>query len=183
MPMDRRRILIVDGYNVLRSGSRYKNISLTMPDYEHDWFNRAREMLVNDVVSFAGREWRATVVFDGGGNDESTGEAQKVGGVRIVFSPAGSSADKVIEKLAFEGRENGYEVMVVTSDATIQDTVFGMGVDRMSAEGFSVEVDRYYDEVRLDDTPKVSQKRTVAERIDAETLSKLKALRDGQLTH
>ncbi len=180
MPKDRKRLLIVDGFNVLRSGSRYKNLSLSMPDYEHDWFNRAREMLVNDVVHFSGKEWRATVVFDGGGNVESTGEAQMVGGVRVVFSAAGSSADKVIEKLAFEGRENGYEVMVVTSDATIQDTVFGLGVDRMSAEGFSIEVDRYYDEVRLDESPKVAQKRTVAERIDSETLAKLKALRDGQ---
>ena len=180
MPKDRKRLLIVDGFNVLRSGSRYKNISLNMPDYDHDWFNRAREMLVNDVVHFSGKEWRSTVVFDGGGNVESTGEATMVGGVRVVFSPAGSSADKVIEKLAFEGRENGFEVMVVTSDATIQDTVFGLGVDRMSAEGFSIEVDRYYDEVRLDESPKVAQKRTVAERIDSETLAKLKALRDGQ---
>ena len=179
MPKDRKRLLIVDGFNVLRSGSRYKNISLSMPDYDHDWFNRAREMLVNDVVHFSGKEWRSTVVFDGGGNVESTGEAQTVGGVRIVFSPAGSSADKIIEKLAFEGRENGYEVMVVTSDAAIQDTVFGLGVDRMSAEGFSLELDRYYDEVRLDETPKVAQKRTVADRIDSSTLAKLKALRDG----
>ena len=170
MAMTRKRMLIVDGFNVLRSGSRYKNISLNMPDYDHDWFNRAREMLINDVVHYSGKEWRATIVFDGGGNAESTGDAERVGGVKVVFSPAGSSADKVIEKLAFQGRENGYEVMVV---------VFGLGVDRMSAEGFSIEVERYYDEVRLDETPKVSQKRTVAERIDSETLAKLKALRDG----
>ena len=179
MPKDRKRLLIVDGFNVLRSGSRYKNLSLSMPDYEHDWFNRAREMLVNDVVHFSGKEWRATIVFDGGGNVESTGEAQMVGGVRVMFSAAGSSADKVIEKLAFEGRENGFEVLVVTSDATIQDTVFGLGVDRMSAEGFSIEIDRYYHDAVLDEMPKVSQKRTLGERIDSETLAKLKALRDG----
>ncbi len=179
MPKDRKRILIVDGFNVLRSGSRYKNISLNMPDYDHDWFNRAREMLINDVVHYAGREYRATVVFDGGGNVESTGEEQKVGGVSVVFSPAGSSADKVIEKLAHEGRENGYEVLVVTSDATIQDTVFGLGVDRMSAEGFSIELDRYYHDAVLDETPKVAEKRTIAGRIDSETLAKLKALRDN----
>lgn len=172
-------MLVVDGFNVLRSGSRYKNISLSLPDYDHDWFNRAREMLVNDVVHYAGRDYQATVVFDGGGNAESTGEATVIGGVRVMFSAAGTSADKVIEKLAFEGRENGYEVLVVTSDATIQDTVFGLGVDRMSAEGFSIEIDRYYHDVALDESPKVAQKRTVAERIDPSTLDKLKALRDG----
>ena len=179
MPMNRNRILLVDGFNVLRSGSRYKNVSLSMPDYEHDWLNRAREMLINDVVLYAGREWSATVVFDGGGNVESTGDAETVGGVKVIFSPAGSSADKVIEKLAHEGREHGCEVLVVTSDASIQDTVFGLGVDRMSAEGFSIEVDRYYHDVHVDESPKVAQKRTVAERIDAGTLAKLKALRDG----
>ena len=176
---DRKRILIVDGFNVLRSGSRYKNISLNMPDYDHDWFNRAREMLINDVVHYAGREYKATIVFDGGGNAESTGEVQKVGGVGVVFSPAGSSADKVIEKLAHEGRDNGYEVLVVTSDASIQDAVFGLGVDRMSAEGFSIEVDRYHHDAVLDEMPKVAKKRTIADRIDSETLAKLKALRDG----
>ena len=178
MPKDRKRILIVDGFNVLRSGSRYKRIVAPTPDWDHDAFNRARETLVNDVVNYAGREWRATVVFDGGGNMESTGEEQKVGGVSVVFSPAGSSADKLIEKLAHEGRENGFEVMVVTSDAVIQDTVFGLGVDRMSAEGFSMEVERYYHDAVLDETPKVAEKRTVAGRIDADTLEKLKALRD-----
>ena len=176
--MDRRRILIVDGFNVLRSGSRYKNISFSMPDYDHDWLNRARETLVNDVVHYAGKEWDATVVFDGGGNAESTGEASYVGGVRVVFSPAGSSADKVIEKLAYEGRDKGFEVLVVTSDATIQDTVFGLGVDRMSAEGFSIEIDRYYHDAVLDASPRIVSKRTIADRIDSETLSRLKQLRD-----
>ena len=177
--MKRQRVLIVDGFNVLRSGSRYKNVSLNMPDYEHDWLNRAREMLINDVVHFAGRDWNATIVFDGGGNVESTGETQTVGGVRVTFSPAGVSADSVIEKLAFEARERGEEVFVVTSDASVQDTVFGLGVDRMSAEGFSIEIDRYYHDAMIDESPKASIKRTVAERIDSETLAKLKQLRDG----
>ena len=164
--MKRQRVLIVDGFNVLRSGSRYKNVSLNMPDYEHDWLNRAREMLINDVVHFAGRDWAA-------------GETQTVGGVRVTFSPAGVSADSVIEKLAFEARERGEEVFVVTSDASVQDTVFGLGVDRMSAEGFSIEIDRYYHDAMIDESPKASIKRTVAERIDSETLAKLKQLRDG----
>ena len=67
-----------------------------------------------------------------------------------MFSPAGQSADKVIEKLAHDARERMVETLVVTSDATIQDTVFGGGVDRMSANGFSYEVGEYYDQARLD---------------------------------
>ncbi len=178
MAKQRKKLLIVDGYNVLRSGSRYKRMPETREDYTDDAFNAARDRLINDVISFAGRDMRAIVVFDGGGNEFSEGKGQKIGGVQIMFSPAGSSADKVIEKLAHDAGVRGIETMVVTSDAAIQDTVFGGGVDRMSAEGFSHEVGTYYEEVRLDETPKVARKNTVAERIPAETLAKLKALRD-----
>ena len=54
------------------------------------------------------------------------------------------------------------ETLVVTSDATIQDTVFGGGVDRMSANGFSYEVGEYYDQARLDESPKVAAVATPA---------------------
>ena len=180
MPRDRKRVLIVDGFNVLRSSSRYKNLAAPTPDFDNDVLNRARETLINDVVLFAGKEYKATIVFDGGGNEYSTGVSESVGGVRIVFSPAGSSADKVIEKLAFEARQRNLETMVVTSDATIQDTVFGLGVDRMSAEGFAMEMNRYHEETHLDETPATAEKRTIAGRIDAATLAKLVALRDGK---
>ena len=156
MAKQRKKLLIVDGYNVLRSGSRYRNAP--DEDYTDD---------------------KAVIVFDGAKNAFSDGEAETVGGVRIVFSPAGQSADKVIEKLAHDARERQVETLVVTSDATIQDTTFGFGVDRMSADGFSREVGMYYEEARLDETPKVAQKNTVASRIDPVTLAKLKALRDG----
>ena len=178
MAKQRKKLLLVDGYNVLRSGARYRD-AFRNPDYTDDTFNTARERLINDVINFVGRDTRAIIVFDGGDNEFSTGEAQTVGGVRVMFSPAGQSADKVIEKLAHDARERQVETMVVTSDATIQDTVFGLGVDRMSADGFSHEIGMYYSDVELDDTPKVAYKRTVADRIDAETLAKLKALRDG----
>lgn len=179
MAKQRKKLLIVDGYNVLRSGSRYKHISRSNPDYTDDAFNIAREKLINDVVNFAGREWRAIIVFDGAHNEFSRGDVETVGGVRIMFSPAGQSADKVIEKLAHDARERMVEALVITSDATIQDTVFGGGIDRMSADGFSHEMGTYYAEAKLDDSPKVAQKRTVGGRIDAATLEKLKALRDS----
>ena len=177
MPRQRKKLLIVDGYNVLRSGSRYQRID--DPDYTDDWFNTARDALVNDVINFAGREWRAIVVFDGGGNAFSAGEATSLGGVRIVFSPAGQCADKVIEKLAHDARERQVETLVVSSDATIQDTVFGFGVDRMSADGFSRAVNLHVHESRLDDAPKVAVKNTVAERLNPDVRAKLAALRDS----
>ena len=178
MAKKRNKLLIVDGYNVLRSGERYKATAFG-PDYTDDAFNTARERLINDVVNFAGRDWRAIIVFDGAKNEFSTGETQTIGGVRIMFSPAGQSADKVIEKLAHDARERMVETLVVTSDATIQDTVFGGGVDRMSANGFSRAVAVNAHEFHLDESPKTAVKNTVAERLGGDTVAKLKALRDS----
>lgn len=174
----RRKLLIVDGYNVLRSGQRYVHMRRDA-DYTHDTFNKVREALISDVAAFAGTEYRSIIVFDAANNNESAGKTQTIGGVKVMFSPYGSSADKVIEKLAHDAREDHLEVMVVTSDATIQDTVFGGGVDRMSANGFSFEMDDLGEEALRDRTLETHRKSTVAERIDPMVLEKLKALRDG----
>lgn len=177
MAKKRNKLLIVDGYNVLRSGSRYVHMR-NQEDYTYEKFNMVREALISDVAAYAGSEYRAIIVFDAADNPESAGKTQTIGGVKVMFSPFGSSADKVIEKLSHDARERRVEVMVVTSDASIQDAVFGGGVDRMSANGFSLEMDDLSDEADLDSTIKVAQKNTVADRLSPDVLKKLEALRD-----
>lgn len=178
MVRQRKKLLIVDGYNVLRSGSRYKRIVAENPDYTDDAFNTARETLINDVINYAGYGSQAIIVFDGAHNRYSEGRPETIGGVSIVFSPAGQSADHVIEKLAYDARERLVEALVVTSDATIQDTVFGGGIDRMSAEGFCRAVAGHYESAHVEEAYAVAHKNTVASRIPAATLEKLKRLRD-----
>lgn len=175
---DRKRLLIVDGYNAIRSGSRYKNI--TLPDYTDDYFNAARDRLLNDVIDYSGNRMEAVIVYDAMYRTGTPSDLRTIGGVRVIFSSPGQSADHVIERLAHDARERNVETIVVTSDATIQDTVFGNGIDRMSAEGFCAELARM-DEVKEEQVEKTSKpKSTVAARIPAETLEKLKALRDGR---
>ncbi len=179
MAKHREKLLIVDGYNVLRSGFRYRKMREN-PDWTDDVLNKSREVLLRDVISFAGRDYSAVIVYDGGGNDFSNGKADSVGGVRIMFSPKGSTADKVIEKLAHDAREKGIEVLVVTSDATVQDTVFGGGVDRMSSDGFSQEVEMAESTARIERAPRLAPKSTIASRVSPETLEKLRRMRDGR---
>jgi predicted RNA-binding protein with PIN domain len=151
----------------------------TRPDYTFEKYNQVREALISDVAAFAGSEYQSvTVVFDAAQNAESAGKVQRVGRVKVVFSPYGSTADKVIEKLAHDAREANFEVLVVTSDATIQDTVFGGMVTRMSANGFSNEIDELHDEAKIDEGALTKRKATVADRLDGEIVDKLKALRD-----
>ena len=59
MAKQRKKLLIVDGYNVLRSGSRYRWQPRADEDYTDDFFNAARERLINDVVNYAGHDMGA----------------------------------------------------------------------------------------------------------------------------
>lgn len=172
-------MLIVDGYNVIRNNARYAGLGA---DYEStSLWNKAREMLINDAAQVAQESYeRCTVVFDGAGNPQSTGEPQKVAGIDVIFSPTGVSADSVIERLAFDAREKGFEVVVVSSDFAIQSTVFGGGVTRMSSLGFAGDATEIEAERRdLAKSPR-TQKRTVADRIDPETRAKLEAIVRGK---
>jgi len=126
----RSRVLIVDGYNVIRSTPPYRD--LADADLEV-----ARVALVSDVGAYASGEWDATVVFDGGANPHSTGEPHAEAGITVLFSRFGLDADSVVESLARAARERGDEVAVVTSDAQTQWAVFGRGVARRSSAEFA----------------------------------------------
>ena len=95
------------------------------------------------------------------------------------FGEVGEEGARLEEQLRALARERGIEALVVTSDATIQDTVFGGGVDRMSANDFSWEMNNLLVENELDATPRVSRKNTVADRIDPAVRAKLEKLRDA----
>lgn len=178
MSKARRRLVIVDGYNVLRSGSRYARI--TFPDYTDDTFNQARERLINDVIDFAGCTTEAVVVFDAADNSYAVKESDtRIGAIRVMFTRRGQSADHLIEKLAFDAKERGIETLVISSDADIQDAVFGGGVDRMSAEGFCQEMDLHAQEVHEDNSPQITSKNTIEGRIAPEVAQQLRQMRDS----
>lgn len=177
--MNRRSVLLVDGYNVIRNNPRYAFPEGADYDSSSTW-NKARQAVINDAALMAqGAYERCTVVFDGAGNPASTGRPKRVAGIDVVFSPAGVSADSVIERLAHDARERGFEVMVVSSDFTIQSTVFGGGVTRMSATGFASAGEELEEEWSAGN-PHPRGRSTVASRIDAGVAAKLEAFARGK---
>lgn len=177
--MQRRQVLIIDGYNVIRNNNRYAGLGA---DYESSsTWNKAREMLINDAAQVKQEAYEhCTIVFDGAGNPQSTGQPKSVAGIDVIFSPTGVSADSVIERLAYDARERGFEVVVVSSDFAIQSTVFGGGVTRRSSLGFAgdaVEIEA--ERKSLAKSPR-AQKFTIADRLDEETRAKLDAIVRGE---
>jgi predicted RNA-binding protein with PIN domain len=181
MPASPQKILLVDGYNVLRTDARYAHlITSTTPDHTSDPFNAAREALLTDVATFAGRAYDATVVFDGAGNPASTGESIQYAGITLIFSAAGTSADTVIEAAARQAAHANKEVLVVSSDAAMQWTVLGRRVQRMSAVGFCAALDVIDQELKEFRAPGAATvptaKTTLADRLDPKTRAALRRL-------
>ena len=85
MAKKRNKLLIVDGYNVLRSGQRYVHMRRE-EDYTHETFNKVREALISDVAAFAGTEYKAIIVFDGADNPESAGKTERMALLPIRLS-------------------------------------------------------------------------------------------------
>ena len=171
------KVLLVDGYNVLRSSDYYSHLTEWAPDHTDDPFNAARQALISDVATFAGRDYRATVVFDGGGNPLSTGEAENIAGIEVIFSPAGTSADSVIESLAHKAVEQGREVLLVTSDAATQWTALRGRLTRMSAAGSAHEMHGIAEDLHdANSRPGQGGKRILADRLDNATREKLERI-------
>ena len=137
----------------------------------------ARTALIADVAAFAQRRYDAVIVFDGAGNVSADRPNLPQAGVRIEFSPTGVSADTVVQRLCIEAREAGRACSVVTSDGTIQATVMGKGVTRISARMLVDEIRSIdADVAEAEEAPQV--KLTLGSRLSPEALAKLEALRN-----
>ena len=163
--MKHRRILIVDGYNVIRQTPPYSVIA------DND-LDAARMALISDVAAFAHGEWTATVVFDGHANERSDGASHRVAGITVIFSRFGMDADALIEGLARESRVRGDETVVVTSDAETQWTVLGGSVGRMSSAEFAGEL-RQGSREWTEHAPAGSVKGYLEDRLPADIRSRL----------
>ncbi len=128
-----RHRLIIDGYNVMHAHPEYGELAARDID-------SARTRLVSDLTAMASVDDRVTVVFDGGGNPHSDGAPHHIGGLTVMFSPAGKSADTVIEALAQRARERDEDVVVVTSDRATRDAVRAGSVSILSSESFVDDV-------------------------------------------
>lgn len=168
-------LLVVDGYNVMRASSRYDLLIDKTTDPKHfdtDPFDRARERVIADVAAYAQKKHECYLVFDGGNNLSDIPRETKIAGIHVVYSRAGETADDVIERLVYLAHQQDREVVLVTSDMTIRQTV-ASGVATLSAQLLVGEL-HVGDEARdaCASVPTTS-KMTLEERISPEARAKL----------
>ena len=172
-----RELLVVDGYNVIYKSDRY--LARMDETSDGDPFEQARDLLVADVAAYAKGRYEPVIVFDAAGNVSPERPDLSKAGVRMVFSPAGESADTVIERLVTEARLAPQAVTVVTSDNTIRATVGGIPVTRVSSDVLVTNMDALDVEYRQANAERQTQHMRLEDRIDPAAREKLWRLLRG----
>ena len=120
------RYLLVDGYSIVHA----------WPDLLEMHGRRmvlACEALIRELTGyhdFAGAG--VTVVFDGKGRRIE--DATERGGIQVLYAPAGTTADDVIERLVAAHCPK-LEMTVATDDMREREAVLGLGADVLSSRG------------------------------------------------
>ena len=130
-----RRVLIVDGYNIINARRDERAASLA----------DARERLIAELADYAGWSGQQVIlVFDAWMSDRTARTEERHGAVQVVYTQKGEIADRYIERLcddlAGDIEYRRVEVRVASSDALEQTIVLGRGATRLSARELMLEM-------------------------------------------
>lgn len=138
---DGTQYLLVDGYNVIFSWDRLKELA-------QDNMDAARNALINILCNYQGyKKCNVILVFDAYKVKGAVREVEKVDNITIVYTKEAETADMYIEKASYKLAKNN-QVRVVTSDAVEQLIILGTGALRVSSREFQFEVQTAEEEIR-----------------------------------
>ena len=172
-----RRVLIVDGYNIINAGSDFHGASLA----------DARDKLLGALMDYAGWSGQQVIlVFDAWMSDRQTRTEEQHGAVTVVYTQKGEIADRYIERLCDDFAQDieyrRVEVRVASSDALEQTIVLGRGATRLSARELMYEMRTLRaDGIRHAAPMQTTVRRTpIGDRLPEEVRRKLDEMKKGQ---
>jgi len=137
----KQQYLVVDGYNMIFAWQQLRPLA----EQDLDAARRRLQDLLSSYAAF--KKHTVVLVFDGYKNKGSTGEKTVSGGLRVVYTAEGETADAYIQALAAEvGRS--YTLRVASSDSMVQLSSLGSGVLRVSARELEQEIEQAQKEMR-----------------------------------
>jgi len=130
--------IIIDGYNLIRQSDSLRR-------FERFGLEEGRNELIRRLSNFKKkRGHKITVVFDGWISGSPEEERQKEGGIMIIYSKKGEKADEVIKRIA---KKSDREIIVVTSDRSIADSIGRSGGVAISSPEFEAKVQMFETDV------------------------------------
>lgn len=130
------RHLLIDGNNLIHRWPELRKVLASEgPDV-------ARERLAAEVrVLHDFEQVRVSLVFDGRGSDITIERPSSQVTFSYVFSPAGLTADDVIEQLAAQAGVPA-DVLVATEDQRERETIQALGAEWLSSEALQAWIGR-----------------------------------------
>lgn len=173
MMSKKRENYLIDGYNVINSWPELVKLKNNLEE--------ARHQLVQTLAEYAAYEkFDMVVVFDAMFTEDEEHVEVLNKHFSLIYTGAGETADSRIERLSYDLVRAGKEVHVVTSDGAEQSVILGAGAYRIPSLEFRKAVKRAKKQLQKEfvghTTPTVARL-DVQERLDADTVSKLDALR------
>ncbi len=166
-----RRILIVDGYNVLNA--RDGGAQGPLAD--------ARDRLLAELMDYAGYSGQEIVlVWDAWQSDRPERSRERHGDVTVVYTQKGEIADRYIERLCDDLAEDvefrRAEVRVASSDALEQTIILGRGATRMSSRELMYEMRELRSQGIRRAEVRAVRRTPIADRLPEEVRRKLRAM-------
>lgn len=173
----RKRLLVVDGYNVLNAWR---------PSLDSESLADARDELARRLLDYAGFSGQEVIlVFDAWMSGRMQRTEEVTGPLTVVYTQKNETADHYIERLCdSRARDVEYgrlEIRVATSDNVEQTVVLGRGAIRLSSRELIYEMDAVRREGREGAArPKASSRTPVLERLSEDVRRRLDDMRRGQ---
>ena len=132
-----RRLVVVDGYNVMNAWRR---------DVDAQPLSDLRDQLAERLINYAGYSGQEVIlVFDAWMSGRRTRTEEVRGPLKIVYTQKNETADHYLERLcdslSREVELGRLEIRVATSDNVEQTVVLGRGATRLSARELIAEMD------------------------------------------
>jgi len=169
-----KELIVVDGYNFIFNFYKAKKITNTD-------LSNLRDRLINDLSQLKNyMGCNITVVFDAKNRENLVVSKEMIGGVEVIYSKRGETADTIVEKLV--NKQSEFErIFVVTSDYLQQKVVFKGNIYRKSIREFSLELRNYKKKISENlERNKINYKNSfylLENRIDSKTKREFKEIR------
>ena len=125
--------ILIDGYNLIRQSSAFRR-------FDRLSLEAGRKALVQSLATYKKQtRHRVTVVFDAWESGFLTEERDRHGGINILYSRRGETADDLIKRMIENRKE---EFVVVTSDRAIADFASHRGVAAIASPVFESRLER-----------------------------------------
>jgi uncharacterized protein len=168
----------IDGYNIIHHSDSLRKLLNT--DFEI-----ARNKLVEKIIRWcAATGNRGILIFDGQGKRmEESPNHPATDLVKILFTSKHKTADSIIERAVYKSK-NKNRVIVVSADRAITDLCMGMGALVMNPQHFLTSIQESKNETRraISNT-QTTQIGTLEDRMDPDTIEKLRKMREGLDPH